>query len=281
MSFYKEETTYEVFTGPQFSRAHFPSTDACNNAAVSASRTFTIVDTTLPSLTPPASVSGEWGGDGNSSALATWKAGASASDICSGAVTPVYVEESSVPGCGATRVITAHWTATDACNNAAVSASRTFTIVDTTLPSLTPPANDSVECDGTGNTTALATWKAGASASDICSGAVTPVYVEESSVPGCGATRVITAHWTATDACNNAAAALSRTFTIVDTTLPSLTPPANDSVERDGTGNTTALATWKAGASASDICSGAVTPVYRSEERRVGRGARRGMTADW
>src|SRR5436309_4725604 len=152
MSFYKEETTYEVFTGPQFSRAHFPSTDACNNAAVSASRTFTIVDTTLPSLTPPASVSGEWGGDGNSSALATWKAGASASDICSGAVTPVYVEESSVPGCGATRVITAHWTATEIGRAAGRETRRTSAIAETTMTSLTPPANGSGECEGTGST---------------------------------------------------------------------------------------------------------------------------------
>src|SRR5439155_267772 len=125
-------------------------------------------------------------------------------------------------------------------------------------PSLTPPANDSVECDGTGNTTALATWKAGASASDICSGAVTPVYVEESSVPGCGATRVITAHWTATDACNNAAVSASRTFTIVDTTLPSPDPPGDGSDECDGTGNTTAPANRKAGTTAREICSGAV-----------------------
>src|SRR5204863_8228246 len=121
---------------------------------------------------------------------------------------------------------------------------RTFTTVDPTLTSLTPPFYDSVGRARTANVIPYTTRFRSVSASDICSGAVTPVYVEESNVPGCGATRVITAHWTATDACNNAAVSASGHVTTVDTKIPRLPPPASESVECDGTGNTTALATW-------------------------------------
>src|SRR5439155_24825029 len=182
-------------------------------------------------------------GAGNVAAFNAWKNGATAGDVCSGTLTPTYVEESNTPDCGATRVIKAHWSVTDACGNSGTSVSRTFTIEDTTAPVVTAPADKTVECDGAGNLAELNSWKNGATANDTCSGAATPTYVEESNTPGCGATRVIKAHWTATDACGNPGTSVTRTFTIVDTTGPVITTAAaNQTVECDGAGNTTAYA---------------------------------------
>src|SRR5207244_1976054 len=100
---------------------------------------------------------------------------------------------------------------------------RTFTIEDTTPPVVTAPADKTVECDGAGNLADLNSWKTGASASDTCSGAATPTYVEESNTPGCGSTRVIKAHWTATDACGKVGTSKTRTSTSRDSTEPVVT----------------------------------------------------------
>src|SRR5207247_10871832 len=63
------------------------------------------------------------------------------------------------------------FTAKDGCNNAATTAA-TFTIADTSAPSIATPASGStVECDGSGNTSAYATWLSthgGAAAGDTC-----------------------------------------------------------------------------------------------------------------
>src|SRR6185369_8511883 len=176
--------------------------DALGNTN-SYTQTIIVKDTTGPVVTAPNSTTVECDGAGNLGALTTWQTGASALDTCSGSASPVYVEESNVAGCGSTRVITAHWTATDACGNTGTSLSKTFTIQDTVPPVVTAPSSTIVECDGAGNGAALTAWQGGASALDTCSGAASPVYVEEINVAGCGATRVITAHWTATDACGN------------------------------------------------------------------------------
>ena len=53
--------------------------------------------------------------------------------------------ESTVSGCGSSYVLTRTWTATDDCGNAS-SATQTITVVDTTAPELTIPADYTAEC---------------------------------------------------------------------------------------------------------------------------------------
>ncbi|WP_309612637.1 gliding motility-associated C-terminal domain-containing protein [Flavobacterium sp.] len=240
----------------------FTATDDCGNASTSTA-TFTIQDTTAPTITiAAANATVECDGNGNSAALSAWLAsngGASASDTCSNIT---WTNNFSVfsNGCGNSGAALVTFTATDDCGNATISTA-TFTIQDTTAPTITiAAANATVECDGNGNSAALAAWLAsngGASASDACSN-VTWSNNFSTFSNGCGNSGSALVTFTATDDCGNATASTA-TFTIQDTTSPTITIAAADvTVECDGNGNSAALATWLAssgGASASDTCS--------------------------
>lgn len=224
------------------------ATDACGNMAT-CPQTITVVDTTAPVIACPANVTIECG----DSTLPTNTGAATASDNCDASPAVGY-SDSSAGSCP--EVITRTWTATDACGNSS-SCDQTITVQDTTAPTVTPPANQTVECDGAGNLAAFAAWQAGATASDVCSGPLPATYVQDSDVPGCGGTHVITAHWTATDACGNVGASVSRTFTIADTTPPMISCPADVSVNADPGGCSAIVAITPA--TGSDDCSGPVT----------------------
>ncbi|MEO5777180.1 MAG: gliding motility-associated C-terminal domain-containing protein [Flavobacterium sp.] len=240
----------------------FTATDDCGNAT-SSTATFTIEDTTAPTIdTAAANATVECDGNGNSAALTAWLAsngGASASDTCSN-VTWTNSFTALSNGCGNTGSASVTFTATDDCGNA-TTTSATFTIEDTTAPTISiVAANATVECDGNGNSAALAAWLAsngGASASDTCSN-VTWSNNFDALSNGCGNTGSASVTYTATDDCGNATTSTA-TFTIEDTTAPTITIAAtNLIVQCDGSGNSTALSAWLAsngGASASDICS--------------------------
>ncbi|MES2798256.1 MAG: hypothetical protein V4683_19970, partial [Bacteroidota bacterium] len=102
------------------------------------------------------------------------------------------------------------------------TTSATFTIEDTTDPTLdTTAADQIVECDGAGNTLELDAWLAangGATATDACS-SVTWSNDFTGLSDDCGATGSATVTFTATDDCGNTSTT-SATFTIEDTTDP-------------------------------------------------------------
>ncbi len=129
-------------------------------------------------------------------------------------------------------------------------------------PTVTAPANMSVECDGAGNQAELTAWLASASFTDDCSGAaLTNDFT--AFVPECGEAGSVTVTWTVTDDCNNSASA-SATFTIVDTTDPVPLAPAPISVTCGEQGSAAALTTWLASATATDACGSAMTTTQRS-----------------
>jgi uncharacterized repeat protein (TIGR01451 family) len=136
------------------------------------------------------------------------------------------------------------WTATDAAGNSA-SCQQTVTVADATAPVITlnGPAATTVECH---NSFA----DPGATASDNCGGsvAVTAGGSVNVNVPG-----TYTVTYNATDAAGNAAAPVTRTVTVVDTTQPtvSLNGPADVTVECH-------TSYTDAGASATDSCAGAL-----------------------
>ncbi|MBT8288436.1 MAG: T9SS type A sorting domain-containing protein [Bacteroidia bacterium] len=240
----------------------FVATDDCDNYSTTVA-TFTIEDTLKPTIDVPAGdLTVECDGTGNPNDLGAWLAsygGAQASDQCSG-VTWTDDFTGLSDDCGATGSATVTFTATDDCGNFS-STTATFTIEDTTPPSIDTEASDeTVECDGTGNTDQLNAWLAnngGASASDLCGDAA---WTNDFSALSdeCGATGSATVIFTATDDCGNKSTT-SATFTIQDSQAPSIDIQASDqTVECDGEGNAADLEAWLAnngGASASDLCS--------------------------
>src|SRR5205823_3657726 len=116
--------------------------------------------------------------------------------------------------------------------------------------------NQIVECDGAGNTIAFNNWKNGATASDTCSSAPIPTYVQESNTPGCGGTWVIKAHWTSTDSCGNAGTSVSRTFTVKDTTKPNISCPPDVRINASDSTDPYPLHSKTGMPMATDDCSG-------------------------
>ena len=134
---------------------------------------------------------------------------ASATDNCGEVV--ITVEEVTTAGaCAGDYVITRTFTATDDCGNA-TSASQTITIIDTTAPVLTIPADYTAECSDDHPMDE-------ASATDNCGEVV--ITIEEVTTAGaCAGDYVITRTFTATDDCGNATTD-TQTITIIDTTAP-------------------------------------------------------------
>ncbi|MCH1583502.1 MAG: HYR domain-containing protein, partial [Flavobacteriales bacterium] len=240
----------------------FTATDDCGNTSTTTA-TFTIEDKTDPSMDVASSdLTVECDGAGNTTELNNWlnsNGGASASDICGG-VTWSHDFTALSDLCGATGAATVTFTATDDCGNTTTTTS-VFTIEDTTVPSIDTAASDeTVECDGAGNTAQLNAWlntNGGAAASDDCGGVTwSNDFTALSDL--CGATGAATVTFTATDDCG-LTSTTTATFTIEDTTPPSMDVPASDmTVECDGAGNIAELNAWltsNGGAVASEICS--------------------------
>jgi len=241
-------------------------TDECGNTSVDIIHIIKVDDTTDPTIdTDPSDETVECDGAGNTTQLNAWLAnngGAIASDTCGG-VTWSSDYDALSDLCGATGAVTVIFTATDDCGNFSDTISATFTIEDTTDPTIdTDPSDETVECDGAGNTTQLNAWLAnngGAIASDTCGG-VTWSSDYDALSDLCGATGAVTVIFTATDDCGNFSDTISATFTIEDTTDPTIDTPASDIVvECDGSGNNGQINAWLAsngGGVASDACGG-------------------------
>ena len=252
----------------------FYATDDCGNKSLGTAAVFYIQDKTPPSITSPAkNKTVECDGLGNTVEYAAWldaHADATASDVCGGPITWSYVQGTWSDECGNSKRITVTFYATDDCGNKSVGTAAVFYIQDKTPPSITNPAqNQTVECDGAGNTVAYNSWlnsHASATAADVCGGPITWSYVEGTWSDECGNSKRITVTFYATDDCGNKSLGTAAVFYIQDKTPPSITTPAqNKTVECDGFGNTAEYAAWldaHANATASDVCGGPITWSY-------------------
>jgi hypothetical protein len=204
-----------------------------------ATFTVTVRDTTPPTVTVPANASIS----ATSGAGAVFTYTASATDIVDGNRTV-----SCAPASGATFPIgvnTVSCSATDTRNNTG-TASFTVTVLDGAGPVVTVPANTSVEA--TGPTGAVFTFTA--TAVDALDGS-RPV----TCTPSSGATfpmGATTVNCSAVDAQGNPGSA-SFTVTVVDTTPPNVTVPANTTIEANNGAGT--LHTFTA--TATDLVDGA------------------------
>lgn len=148
-----------------------------------------------PDLNCPLNLTLECDGNGNQAAVAVWLDSATVSSECDDLeVSDDFNGLTSTCGDAGTALVT--WEAQDDCGEDSCSA--TLSIVDTTAPSLTIPADLVFVCDESGTQTGLRTWLFSATTSDICSdSAVT--FARGATTLNCSGEIV----WTATDECDN------------------------------------------------------------------------------
>jgi hypothetical protein len=195
------------------------ATDACGNFA-SCTQTINVIDTTPPVITCPANVTVEC--DAATDPSATGEA--TATDNCDASPTISFTDVEAPGSCPQEKTITRTWTATDACGNFS-TCTQTINIVDTTPPSITCPADATVECD---ESTAPANTGS-ATATDNCDASPTISFTDVVTPGSCPQEKTITRTWTATDACGNSASC-TQTIEVVDTTPPTVSCPSNVTV---------------------------------------------------
>jgi hypothetical protein len=203
--------------------------------------TIEVQDTSGPILALPADLTVE----ATSPAGAAVDFSASASDLVDGPVAVSCDWNDGDPFSLGTTLVSC--SATDSNGNTS-SGAFSITVEDTTPPSLTLPVDLSLEA--TGSAGAVGTFDA--SASDLVDGDVTV-----SCIPASGSTFSLgatTVNCSATDAVGNTATG-SFSVTVVDTTAPDLTLPADQQLE--ATGPDGAAATFSA--SATDAVDGLLT----------------------
>jgi pectin methylesterase-like acyl-CoA thioesterase len=218
-----------------------------NGSRAEGSFNVTVRDTTAPSLNVP----GDMTLDATSDAGAVATFTAEASDAVSGNVPVEFTVASGSTFPVGTTAVTA--IATDAAGNAATGTFN-VTVRDTTAPTVSVPADLTLEATGPDGATANFT----ASATDNVGGQLPVTY---SSQPGgkfaLGTTTVTV---TATDAAGNTGTGAFK-VTVVDTTVPSLNVPADLTLEATGPEG----ATVNFAAEASDAVSGTL-PVGYSQQ---------------
>lgn len=218
--------------------------DACGNIG-DAEQTIVVSDETPPVLTVPGDVSLACGEDTSPDATGY----AVAEDRCSGEVAVDYFD-AVLPGpCAGSYVIERTWTAADDCGNEAGGV-QTIEVTDGNAPSLTVPADATVDAGGSSDPAETGT----ATASDACGS----VVVNYADVVSGGCPQVIVRTWTATDDCGNEVSG-EQVLTFTDTTAPVIScPPAAeapcgvDTPDPAETGFATAV----------DDCDGAVSVTF-------------------
>ncbi|MCA1640416.1 MAG: DUF5011 domain-containing protein [Acidobacteria bacterium] len=222
----------------------YTAKDGAGNTAT-AQRTVTVVDTIKPVITL----------SGASSMTVECHTsfadpGATAADSCDAGV-PVTASGSvdvNTPG-----VYTINYNASDDSGNAAIQVTRTVTVVDTTRPVITlnGAGTMTVECH-----TSFA--DPGATAADSCDTSV-PVTASGSvdvNVPG-----TYTISYAAADDSGNAATTVTRTVTVVDTTAPVISCPANIVVTLPANSTATSTTVNFSAPTATDSCDASVPVV--------------------
>src|SRR6185369_7441421 len=116
------------------------------------------------------------------------------------------------------KTFTRTWLAIDVCGNSSSTVSQTITVTDTTPPTIgSAGANTTVEgCPQSFTPTFTAP-----TASDNCSGAITPTVVSDVT-GGTSCAKTFTRTWIAVDGCGNSSGTVAQTITVTDTTPPTI-----------------------------------------------------------
>jgi hypothetical protein len=188
------------------------ATDSSGNTAT-ATQLVSVVDTTAPTITAPENITVE----------AASRSGTSVSIGEATATDAIGVESitNDAPEAFGLGTTTVTWSATDAAGNTA-TATQTITVSDTTAPTITAPADITTEATSYENNSIPLNLPA-------TSDAVSDVLIENDAPAEFSLGQTIVT-WTATDEAGNSATA-TQTITIVDTTAPTITAPADITTE--------------------------------------------------
>jgi hypothetical protein len=238
------------------------ATDDCGNATTCV-QTIIVEDNAPPAITCPANVTIECT-DGT---LPPITGTATATDNCATNPTITFSDVVVSGVCPLLETITRTWTASDGCGNSSQCVQE-IVVTDNTGPSITCPANITIECSES-----TATSNTGeATASDNCVGFPPEISFSDVTVAGtCPQESTITRTFTATDECGNTSAC-TQTIFIDDSTAPLITCPANITIEcndNSAPGNTGT-------ATATDNCDG--TPTVTFSDVTMGAGCPQGFT---
>ncbi|MEA2203973.1 MAG: hypothetical protein QOE77_749 [Blastocatellia bacterium] len=230
------------------------ATDGAGNSS-SCTTTFTVNDTTAPIVSCPADSSAS--ADASCQApVPNYAAAATASDNCG----PVTVSQS--PAAGTPVGVGPHTvtvTATDGAGNSS-TCTTTFTVIDNTAPTVSCPANSSASADASCQA-AVPNYAAAATASDNCGPVTKTQSPAAGTLVGLGPHTVTV---TATDGAGNSSTCTT-TFTVNDTTAPTVSCPANSSASANASCQA-AVPDYTAGATAADNCG----PVTKTQSPAAG-----------
>jgi len=213
------------------------ATDGAGNTGT-ATQTVTVTDTTAPVVTAPLDVTVEATG----AQTAVLLGAGTANDLVDGALVPTPDD----PGPFAVGIHVVTWSATDGAGNAG-TATQTVTVTDTTAPVVTAPVDVTVEAMAALTPVALGAG----TAIDLADGALVPTPDD----PGPFAVGIHVVTWSATDGTGNTGTA-TQTVTVTDTTAPTVTPPADITVEATELPMPVALGAG----TAIDLVDGALVP---------------------
>lgn len=242
-------------SSPRIILRTFTATDASNNSA-SDTQTITVIDDTVPTISAPAAVTAN--ADAGSCAATGVALGTpTTADNCT-----VASVTNDAPASFPVGTTTITWTVTDGGGNTA-TATQLVTVVDNQNPTITAPA-DKTLYTGAGATSCdvtvlnLDATLGTATAEDNCPGA-TAVRTSSGNVFPLGETLVT---YTATDAHGNTSTATQK-VTVIDNTPPTVTPPANITVQLPLNSSATSMpVSYPNTATATDNCAGAITFSY-------------------
>ena len=202
------------------------ATDDCGNQTVHT-QTLTVQDTTAPTFTVPADLTIEC--DQDETDLGLTGDVTDEADNCSTGLEATYSDSVAAGSCANESIITRTWTLVDECGNT-TTQDQIITIVDTTAPTFTVPADLTIECDQ--DATDLGLTGDVTDEADNCSTGLEATYSDSVAAGSCANESVITRTWTLVDDCGNTTTA-DQTITIVDTTAPTFTVPADLTIECD------------------------------------------------
>ena len=188
-------------------------TDASGNAAIQATRTVDVVDTTAPVITlvgaNPQTI--EVG-------TAYVELGATASDNYDGDITASIVTDATAVDTSTVGSYSVTYDVTDSSGNPAVQVIRTIDVVDTTIPVITLVGANPQTIEAGSPYVEL-----GATASDNYDGDITASIITDASAVDTAVVGSYSVTYDVTDSSGNAAIQVTRTVDVVDTTAPVIT----------------------------------------------------------
>src|SRR5438067_3761818 len=239
------------------------ATDRSDNTA-SCTQTVTVNDSEKPTVSCPAPTSAS--ADANcQAAVPDATSGATASDNCGTVTLTQSPAAGSMVGQGTTTITV---TATDGAGNTS-TCTTTFTVNDNTPPTVSCPAPTSASADANCQAPVPDVASA-ATASDNCSA---PGSITKTQSPAAGTMVGYGPHTitvTATDAAGNSSTCTS-TFTVNDTTPPTISCPAPSSASADANCQAP-VPDVRSGATTSDNCGSATVTQSPAPGTMVGQG---------